>query len=110
MEFGARLPLSHSQGHGSESIDHNGASEHRLESGSVASPPKEPSGEKPSLAAGGGREGRGGGGERGRRKVCGENGGRKAILWSFKELLFHAKLKSHYRDYMPANNVRQISI
>lgn len=59
MEFGARLPLSHSQGHGSESIDHNGASEHRLESGSVASPPKEPSGEKPSLAAGGGGEGRG---------------------------------------------------
>lgn len=42
--------------------------------------------------------------------MCGENGGRKAILWSFKELLFHAKLKSHYRDYMPANNVRQISI
>lgn len=45
-----------------------------------------------------------------RRKVCGENGGRKAILCSFKELLFHAKLKSHSRDYMPANNVRQISI
>lgn len=49
-------------------------------------------------------------GETKRRKVCGENGGREAILWSFKELLFHAKLKSHYRDYMLANNVRQISI
>lgn len=36
--------------------------------------------------------------------------GRKAILWSFKELLFHGKLKSHYKDYMAANNVRQISI
>lgn len=44
------------------------------------------------------------------RKVQGQNGGRKAILWSFKELLFHGKLKSHYKDYMAANNVRQISI
>lgn len=28
VEFGALLSLSHSQGHGSESIDHNGASDH----------------------------------------------------------------------------------
>lgn len=45
-----------------------------------------------------------------KRWVPGQNGGRKAILWSFKELLFHGKLKSHYKDYMAANNVRQISI
>lgn len=49
-------------------------------------------------------------GEAERRKVCADNGGGEAILWSFKVLLFHAKLKSHYRDYMLANNVRQISI
>lgn len=42
--------------------------------------------------------------------VKGQNGGRKAIFLSFEELLFHGKLKSHYKDYMPANNVRQISI
>lgn len=40
-EFGASLPLSHGRGHGSESIDRNGASERPLESGSVASPWKE---------------------------------------------------------------------
>lgn len=52
--------------------------------------------------------------EREKRKVQGQKKkkrrGRKAILWSFKELLFHGKLKSHYKDYMAANNVRQISI
>lgn len=46
----------------------------------------------------------------GRARCGGQSEGGKAILWSFKELLFHAKLKSHYKDYMAANNVRQISI
>lgn len=46
----------------------------------------------------------------GKSEVRGQSEGGKAILWSFKELLFHAKLKSHYKDYMAANNVRQISI
>lgn len=46
----------------------------------------------------------------GKSEVRGQSVGGKAILWSFKELLFHAKLKSHYKDYMAANNVRQISI
>lgn len=39
-----------------------------------------------------------------------QDGGRKVIFWSFKGLLFHGKLKSYYKDYMAANNVRQISI
>lgn len=54
-----------------------------------------------ALGCNGGGRGVGGGAK---------NGGRKAIFWSFKELLFHGKLKSHYKDYMAANNVRQISI
>lgn len=32
------------------------------------------------------------------------------LFLSFKELLFHGLLKSHYKDYRVANNVRQISI
>lgn len=51
LEFGASLLLSHGQGHGSESIDHNGASEHPLESGTAASPWKKMSGKKPRLGA-----------------------------------------------------------
>lgn len=103
LKFGAWLLLSHGQGHGSESIDHNGASagvRHR------SKPLEGNEWREAKLGCLSGQPV----GERERRKVCGENGGRKAILWSFKELLFHAKLKSHYRDYMPANNVRQISI
>lgn len=67
---------------------------------------------EPRLAAGeDGRWGRmRGRGEEGRARCRGQSEGGKAILWSFKELLFHAKLKSHYKDYMAANNVRQISI
>lgn len=49
-------------------------------------------------------------GEEEEGKARGQDGGKKAIFWSFKELLFHGKLKSHYKDYMAANNVRQISI
>lgn len=52
-EFGVLLLLSHSQGHGSESIDHYGASE-LIESGAIASPWKEEEkktrGKKPRLA------------------------------------------------------------
>lgn len=92
--LGAGIPLSRGQGHGSESIDRNGAPQHPLESGTVASPWKKMSRKKPRLA--GWRTGWAGVGWGG--------------LWSFRELLFHGKLKSHYRDYMPANNVRQISI
>lgn len=69
-------------------------------------------GREARLAAGeDGRRGRmrRSGGE-GRARWRGQSEGGKAILWSFKELLFHAKLKSHYKDYMAANNVRQISI
>lgn len=65
---------------------------------------------EPRLAAG--EDGRWGRMRRrgGQSEVRGQSEGGKAILWSFKELLFHAKLKSHYKDYMAANNVRQISI
>lgn len=42
----------------------------------------------------------------------GQNGsyGKQFFFRSSKESLFHGKLKSHYKDYMAANNVRQISI
>lgn len=100
QEFGVLLLLSHLQGHGSESIDHYGASK-MIES--------------PTAIANGGTEAKvscmrrqAGWGERCR--CMGQIGGRKAILRSLKELLFHGKLKSHYKDYMAANNVRQISI
>lgn len=64
-------------------------------------------GKEPRLATGEAGRWEDGGGAGG----CGvQSEGGKAILWSFKELLFHAKLKSHYKDYMAANNIRQISI
>lgn len=65
LEFRARLLLSHGRGHGSESIDHNGA----VESGSVASPRKKTSGKEPRLAAQ--EEGEGGGEGRCAKKMEG---------------------------------------
>lgn len=69
------------------------------------------------LASVGGEEGegrvnggRGGMGKRGSIGAWGKSESGKQFLRSFKELLFHGKLKSHYKDYMAENNVRQISI
>lgn len=100
--------LLHSQGQGSESIRHYGASE-LIESRSNSQSKGKDA--KVSCVR---REARRGDEEAEEEeeegKVQGQYRGRKAIFWSFKELLFHGKLKSHYKDYMAANNVRQISI
>lgn len=107
-EFGVLLMLSHSQSHGSESIDHHGASE-LIECRRYNKAKEEKRGKEPRLASC--KEAVGRRGQERRYCMCrGRSEGRKAIFWSFKEPLFHGKLKSHYKDYMAANNVRQISI